>query len=143
MWGVSDSGHGDRAADTWGMADSQAEDFSPPNLCGLFRCWDTINSSLWWIIKAPILTSILVSPPLPTEPRVDSQTQNTQEIGQKGTSGFHHPPRPSTLPLEQVNWREGPQESPQTKAPLQREGLLRSTIEGYPSTGGDSPASSK
>lgn len=35
MWGVSDSGHGGRAADTWGMADSQAEDFSPPNLCGL------------------------------------------------------------------------------------------------------------
>lgn len=67
------------------MADSQAEDFSPPNLCGLFRCWDTINSSLWWIIKAPILTSILVSPPLPTEPRVDNQTQNTWEIGQKGT----------------------------------------------------------
>ncbi|XP_064130808.1 vasoactive intestinal polypeptide receptor 1 isoform X2 [Loxodonta africana] len=24
-------------------------------------CWDTINSSLWWIIKAPILTSILVN----------------------------------------------------------------------------------
>lgn len=77
MWGVSDSGHGDRATGTWGMADSQAENFSPPNLCGLFRCWDTINSSLWWIIKAPILTSILVSPPLPTEPRVDNQTQNT------------------------------------------------------------------
>ncbi|XP_038178767.1 vasoactive intestinal polypeptide receptor 1 [Arvicola amphibius] len=26
-----------------------------------FGCWDTINSSLWWIIKAPILTSILVN----------------------------------------------------------------------------------
>ncbi|XP_052580723.1 vasoactive intestinal polypeptide receptor 1 isoform X3 [Peromyscus californicus insignis] len=24
-----------------------------------FGCWDTIHSSLWWIIKAPILTSIL------------------------------------------------------------------------------------
>ncbi|XP_019840520.1 vasoactive intestinal polypeptide receptor 1 isoform X3 [Bos indicus] len=24
-------------------------------------CWDTINSSLWWIIKAPILASILVN----------------------------------------------------------------------------------
>ncbi|XP_053456646.1 vasoactive intestinal polypeptide receptor 1 isoform X2 [Nycticebus coucang] len=24
-------------------------------------CWDTINSPLWWIIKAPILTSILVN----------------------------------------------------------------------------------
>lgn len=27
-----------------------------------YGCWDTINSSLWWIIKAPILTSILVRP---------------------------------------------------------------------------------
>ncbi|XP_070094024.1 vasoactive intestinal polypeptide receptor 1 isoform X9 [Equus przewalskii] len=26
-----------------------------------YGCWDTINSSLWWIIKAPILTSILVN----------------------------------------------------------------------------------
>ncbi|XP_059246724.1 vasoactive intestinal polypeptide receptor 1 isoform X3 [Mustela nigripes] len=26
-----------------------------------FGCWDTINSSFWWIIKAPILTSILVN----------------------------------------------------------------------------------
>ncbi|XP_012590658.1 PREDICTED: vasoactive intestinal polypeptide receptor 1 isoform X2 [Condylura cristata] len=26
-----------------------------------FGCWDTINSPLWWIIKAPILTSILVN----------------------------------------------------------------------------------
>ncbi|XP_055237348.1 vasoactive intestinal polypeptide receptor 1 isoform X6 [Gorilla gorilla gorilla] len=26
-----------------------------------YGCWDTINSSLWWIIKGPILTSILVN----------------------------------------------------------------------------------
>ncbi|XP_008066739.1 vasoactive intestinal polypeptide receptor 1 isoform X1 [Carlito syrichta] len=26
-----------------------------------FGCWDTIDSPLWWIIKAPILTSILVN----------------------------------------------------------------------------------
>ncbi|XP_025739365.1 vasoactive intestinal polypeptide receptor 1 isoform X2 [Callorhinus ursinus] len=26
-----------------------------------YGCWDTINSSLWWIIQAPILTSILVN----------------------------------------------------------------------------------
>ncbi|XP_070215527.1 vasoactive intestinal polypeptide receptor 1 isoform X5 [Bos mutus] len=26
-----------------------------------YGCWDTINSSLWWIIKAPILASILVN----------------------------------------------------------------------------------
>ncbi|XP_075411973.1 vasoactive intestinal polypeptide receptor 1 [Tenrec ecaudatus] len=26
-----------------------------------YGCWDTISSSLWWIIKTPILTSILVN----------------------------------------------------------------------------------
>ncbi|KAM5293344.1 vasoactive intestinal polypeptide receptor 1 isoform 2-T2 [Ctenodactylus gundi] len=26
-----------------------------------YGCWDTINSPLWWVIKAPILTSILVN----------------------------------------------------------------------------------
>ncbi|XP_047626807.1 vasoactive intestinal polypeptide receptor 1 isoform X5 [Phacochoerus africanus] len=26
-----------------------------------YGCWDTIHSSLWWIIKAPILASILVN----------------------------------------------------------------------------------
>uniref|UniRef100_A0A452FHL4 Vasoactive intestinal polypeptide receptor 1 n=1 Tax=Capra hircus TaxID=9925 RepID=A0A452FHL4_CAPHI len=36
-----------------------APSFSPTVPCP--RCWDTINSSLWWIIKAPILASILVN----------------------------------------------------------------------------------
>lgn len=79
----------------------------------MFRCWDTIiNSSLWWIIKAPILISILVSFLLTTKPRVGKQPTSehtgNEGLGQRGTSGLHHPPLLPALPLEQVNWRAGP-----------------------------------
>ncbi|KAL0593550.1 Vasoactive intestinal polypeptide receptor 1 [Plecturocebus cupreus] len=36
----------------WAIARIHFEDYG---------CWDTIDSSLWWIIKGPILTSILVN----------------------------------------------------------------------------------
>lgn len=73
---MAESGLGGQS---WEMACPQAED-SHPNPRSLSRCWDTIHSSLWWIIKGPILISILVSPPLAMEPRVGSQPQSMEEV---------------------------------------------------------------
>lgn len=103
--GVADSGLGGQSQRHLGTGNPQAEDSSYP--ISTFRCWDTIiNSSLWWIIKAPILLSILVSPLLTTEP--PQYTQEKEGFGQKATSGFHHPPMLPALPPEQISRRAGP-----------------------------------
>lgn len=65
---------------------------SVPSLCLSFSCWDmNDNTALWWVIKGPVVGSIMVSV---------LGAGNRQWPGEKGTTGEEikrSPPKPTSF----------------------------------------------